>query len=322
VVVLCNGVRYERRPRGGGGRRRDGESGRGVRLAELATRQHGVVSIRQLETALGYSRATVRREVEAGRLHSVQPGVYAVGHTDLSLHGQCLAAVLAVGPGSLLSYWSAGWLWGVLNTSPRPFHVTAHTTRRLRDRPPVKVHRARNMVDADRVVLEQIPVTGLARTLLDLAEVLRPKRLAKVIENAEKLKQFDYFEVLAVCDRSRAHRGTQCLRLALAASRPIKPVTRSDLERGFLALVEAAGLPRPAMNCFIGEYELDAYWADHSLAVELDTFATHGGRRAFEADRERDAALLEEGIRTIRVTDRQLETRPDEILRRLSALLA
>jgi hypothetical protein len=212
-------------------------------------------------------------------------------------------------------------LWGILTTSPQPFHVTAHTTRRLRDRPPVKVHRARNLVAVDRVLLEQIPVTSLARTLLDLAEVLRPERLPKVLEQAEKLMQFDGLDVVAVCDRSRAHRGTKPLRAALSASRPIKPVTRSDLERDFLALVEAAGLPRPAMNLFVGKYELDAYWDAVGLAVELDTFETHGSRRAFELDRERDAVLLEEGIRTIRVTDRQLETQPDELLRRLSVLL-
>ena len=75
------------------------------------------------------------------------------------------------------------------------------------------------------------------------------------------------------------------------------------------------------MNLFFGKYELDVYWDEVGLAVELDTFETHGSRRAFEIDSERDAVLLEEGIRTIRVTDRQLETQPDEVLRRLSALL-
>jgi hypothetical protein len=255
-------------------------------------------------------------------LHPIHQGVYAVGHTDLSLHGQCLASVLAVGPGSLLSYWSAAWLWGILNTSPRPFHVTAPCPRRLRDRTPVKVHRARNLVDSDRALLEQIPVTNLARTLLDLAEVLKPERLAKALEQAEKSKQFDFFEVLAVCDRSRAHRGSKRLRAALGAHRSPDRVLRSDLERDFLALVEAAGLPLPATNYFLGRYELDAYWSEARFAVELDTFETHGSRRAFETDRERDAILLEEGIRTIRVTDRQLERQPDEIVRRLSVFLA
>ena len=262
------------------------------------------------------------KAVRAGRLHSLHRGVYAVGHTDLSQRGECLAGVLAVGPGSLLSYWSAGWLWGILSTSPRPFHVTAPCTRRLRYRPPLRVHRARNLVAADRAVIDRIPLTNLARTLLDLAEVLRPERLAKVLEQAEKLKQFDGLEVRAVCVRSRGHRGSRRLLAALAAHRPSERVLRSDLERDLLALVEASDLPRPAMNYFVGKYELDAYWEEFDLAVELDTFETHGSRRAFEADRERDAVLLEEGIRTIRVTDRQIEREPAEVLRRLSVLLS
>jgi hypothetical protein len=291
-------------------------------LAALAGRQYGVVSIRQLETVLGYSRATVQREVEAGRLHLVDHGVYAVGHTELSLQGQCVAAVLAVGPGSLLSYWSAAWLWGLLDTSPRPFHVTGPGPRRLRDRPPVRVHRARNLVAADRALRERIPVTSLARTLLDLAEVLKPKRLSKALERAERMEEFDGREVRAVCLRSRAHRGSKPLLAALGAHRPTLRVLRSDVERDFLALLEASNLPLPASNYFVAGHELDAYWPDLRFGVEIDTFATHGGRLAFEADRERDAALLEQGITTIRVTDLQLQNQPDELLRRLALLLA
>jgi Transcriptional regulator, AbiEi antitoxin len=292
-----------------------------VGLAELAARQHGVVSIRQLETLLGYSRRSVLKAVRAGRLHPLHRGVYAVGHRELSLQGQCLAAVLAVGPGSLLSYWSAAWLWGLLETSPRPFHVTAPGPRRLRHRPPVKVHRARNLVEADRAQRERVPVTNLARTLLDLTEVLKPERLPKVLERAEKLEQFDGIEVRAVCERSRAHRGSKRLLTALGAHRPTLRVLRSDVERDFLALLETSGLPLPASNYFVGEHEIDAYWPDLCFGVELDTFDTHGGRLAFEVDRERDAALLEQGITTIRVTDLQLQSRPDELLRRLSVLL-
>lgn len=281
-----------------------------------------MVSIRQLESRLGYSRASVQRAVEGGHLHLRHHGVYAVGHTDLSRHGECLAAVLAVGPGSLLSYWSAAWLWGILKTSPRPYHVTAPHPRRLRDRDPIRVHRARNLVEADHAFRDRIPVTSLARTLLDLAEVLKPKRLEEALEQAEKSKWFDALAVRAVCERNRGHRGSKRLLTALGAHRPTLRVLRSNLERNFLALVEASGLPLPATNCFVGKYELDAYWPEARFAVELDTFATHGSRRAFETDRERDAVLLEEGIRTIRVTDRQLATRPAEVVRRLSVLLA
>src|SRR3954451_11960960 len=141
---------------------------RGRRLGDLARRQHGVVSIRQLQQLLGYSRVGVRRLVEAGRLHRIDYCVYAVGHTDLSLHGECLAAVLTVGPGAVLSYYSAGWLWGLRAGSPKPIHVTATVSRHHPTRKGLTRHRARNLVEEDRALVDGIPVTSVARTLLDL----------------------------------------------------------------------------------------------------------------------------------------------------------
>jgi predicted transcriptional regulator of viral defense system len=121
-----------------------------VDLAALAGRQHGVVSIRQLEKLLGYSRVGVKWLVDSGRLHRVYRGVYAVGHEDLSLHGELLAAVLSVGPGSLLSYHSAGWLWGLWPGSPQPVHVTAFVPRHHPMPKGVVRHRPRNLIDGDR----------------------------------------------------------------------------------------------------------------------------------------------------------------------------
>jgi predicted transcriptional regulator of viral defense system len=162
-----------------------------VGLAELASRQHGVVSIRQLRRRLKYSEGAVKREVAAGRLLPLYRGVFAVGHRELSKHGECLAAVLAAGPRSLLSYWSAAWLWGLTEGSPRPFHVTAPTTRRLRDRPPIRIHRARNLVAEDRRLEGMVPVTSPARTYLDLAEVAKPRRLPNLLKRGEDLGILD-----------------------------------------------------------------------------------------------------------------------------------
>src|SRR5881227_885438 len=94
-------------------------------LADLAERQHGVVSIRQLTGPLGYSSSAVDRAVRAGRLRRLYRGVFAVGHANLSLHGYCLAAVLASGPNALLSHVSAAWLWNLTRTSPLPAAVSA-----------------------------------------------------------------------------------------------------------------------------------------------------------------------------------------------------
>jgi putative AbiEi antitoxin of type IV toxin-antitoxin system len=97
-------------------------------LANLANRQHGVVSIRQLTGSLGYSESAVNRAARAGRLHRLHRGVYAVGHRRISRQGECLAAVLAAGTGSLLSHNSAAWLWGLRAHTPRPLTVTTPNT--------------------------------------------------------------------------------------------------------------------------------------------------------------------------------------------------
>src|ERR1700761_1100576 len=173
AVDLRPAARAKRRPR-----RENRAKGRprGVRdraLAELAGRQHGVVSIRQLEQSLGFSHQSVERAVGSGRLHRVHRGVYAVGRRELSRHGECLAAVLAVGPGAVLSYHSAGWLWGIWRSSLAPLHVTAFVPRHHPAPKGITRHRARNMADEDRALIDGIPMTSVARTLLDLAWKLR-----------------------------------------------------------------------------------------------------------------------------------------------------
>jgi hypothetical protein len=286
----------------------------------LARRQHGIVSIRQLEQLFGFSRAGVKRMVEAGRLHRAHRGVYAVGHTELSTHGECLAAVLAVGPGALLSFHSAGWLWGIWRGSPKPIHVTAfvpghHPAPRGAIR-----HRARNLVEADRAMFEGIPTTSVARTLLDLAWKLRPDQLRRALERAEDLRLLDLDEIRAVIARNRGHGGAKRLRDALANYGP-RRFTRSEFERRFVDHLVAFGLPRPATGWNEVGHELDVYWPELHFGVELDTYETHGTRDAFERDHDRDLDLTMAGIETIRVSERQFIREPDEIAARVATLL-
>src|SRR5690242_9440342 len=121
-------------------------------LPDLAKRQHGVVSIRQLKGPLGLSQSAVDRAVGAGRLHRLYRGVFAVGHTRISPHGECLAAVLASGPKALLSHLSAAWLWDISKSSPAPFAVTAPIRRK--PRPPIRLHEARLLTAGDRALRE------------------------------------------------------------------------------------------------------------------------------------------------------------------------
>jgi len=278
-----------------------------------------VVSIRQLERQLGYSRKAVQREVASGRLHLLHRGVYAVGHRLLPAHGRCLAAVLACGPGALLSHRSAAWLWGILRYGPAPLHVTSPQPRK--PRAPIHLHHSRILTEADRALEEGIPVTSLPRTLLDCAGESRFSQLQRMLERSEELKQFDLAPVEELLGRSRGHAGWGRLRQAIALYQPV-PFTRSGFERLFFEAVLAAGLPRPATNFVEAGFELDVYWPEQRFAVELDTYATHGTNTAFERDHFRDEDLMLAGIELIRVTDVRFHREPESVLKRVATLLA
>lgn len=287
-------------------------------LADLAERQHGIVSIRQLE-ALGYSRAAATRATRSGRLHRLHRGVYAVGHRSISWQGHCLAAVLACAPGAVAGHISAAWLWGLLRSRPGgAFHVTASTRRHAKKG--IHLHYA-PLADDDHARVEGIPVTSVPRTLLDLAVILTPIRLERALERSEELRLFDLRAVDALLARAGNHPGTGRLHRAVAIYRDDPAFTRSRLERRFRDLVRRAGLPTPSMNFQEGGYELDAYWPAERFAVELDVYETHGSRAVFEADREREEELLLQGIETIRVTGPRLKREPRQVLKRVEAHL-
>jgi very-short-patch-repair endonuclease len=293
-------------------------------LQDLATRQHGIVSMRQL-LDLGYSFDVVLEWAKVGRLQRLHRGVFAVGHRRLTWYSHCWAAVLAAEPDegaswrAVASHHSAAYLWGLLRWRPDVMHVTAPTRRRAkRD---FRVHFSSILAGEDRAVREGIPVTSLARTFLDLAIRAHPDQLDRYLERAEEREFLDVRAVEDVLTRAGGHRGRGRLGQALAIYTPDPAFTRSKFERRFRRLVKAAGLPAPSMNFNVAGFELDAYWPDLRFAVELDLFETHGSRAAFERDRPRQEELKLVGIEMIRVTAPRLKREPQVVLRNLSILL-
>ncbi len=276
---------------------------------------------------LGYAKSTVIEWVASRRMHQVHRGVYAVGHRRLSWHSRCWAAVLAaeanevdgvVWP-AVASHGSAAYLWGLYRYAPERIDVTAPIRRRARRQ--FVVHFSSILAPEDRGEQEGIPVTCVARTLLDLAIRATPRQLERLLERAEEIELLDLHKVEDVLDRAGGHRGRGRLRRALALYEPDPAFTRSHFEKQFRRLVVRAGIPTPSMNFNAHGFELDAYWPEHRFAVELDLFETHGSRAAFERDRLRQEELKLLGIETIRVTKPRLDSEPDAVMRNLAVLL-
>jgi predicted transcriptional regulator of viral defense system/very-short-patch-repair endonuclease len=286
---------------------------RGTALSETARQQHGVVSARQL-AEFGFPRETIARWVKEQRLHRIHRGVYAVGHEALTWEGRCMAAVLANSP-AVASHKTAAWIWGLRRWRPEGLDLTAPTRRHRRN-----VHFA-PLAPEDMAVVEGIPVTSLARTVLDLAPSESTSRLHQMMDRAEDRKTFDLRCFDRLLDRAGGHRGRAKLRYALDTYKPERVVLRSDLERRFRRLVLAAGLPAPQANVVVEGYELDCYWEAEGFAVEIDVYATHGSRHSFETDRERQDDLLLAGIELIRVTDVRLDREPKQTIARVAAHL-
>jgi hypothetical protein len=255
---------------------RDSNATPDFRVVEIATKQHGIVTRRQLFEA-GVKRQAISRRLESGRLHRLHPGVYAVGHTALGLHGRWLAAVLASGEGALLSHFSAAALWGMRSTSAPRIDVIVPPASGRRSTATIRIRRGKR----EGVEHLGIPVTSPRCTLDDLAAAKIPAwQLRKAHEVAERLGE------------------------------PVTPTgPRSPLEEAFLKLCDEP----PVVNGTVAGFEVDFHWPEARLVVETDGHEHHGTRAAFERDRARDQALTAAGWTVVRFTYRQVLDEPARV---------
>lgn len=290
-----------------------------IALAALAGRQHGVVSHRQL-IQLGFGRAAIQRRVRAGRLHALHRGVYAAGHPHVTVRGRWIAALMAIGSGAVLSHRSAAAVWDLRDGLGGKVDVTA-PGRGRRPRPGIARHQVRELADEDVARRDGLPVTSVARTLLDLGDALHPAQLARTFERADQLRILDFDAVERLLTRAVGRRGAPVLAKLTVGERAPSIDTRSVLERRFVALCRDGGLPAPALNVTVAGYEVDAVWFADRLVVELDGYRFHRSRRTFEADRVRDATLQLAGFKVLRVTHRRLEGESRNVLEMLRSAI-
>jgi very-short-patch-repair endonuclease len=269
--------------------------------------------------AAGMGEGAIRNRALRGQLIRLHRGVYAVGHSQLTPLGWRWAAVLACGGPGLagLSHRSAAAVWDLL---PSPAQFDVSTLASARSTPKIRVHRG--IHPNDLTTIDGLPLTTVARTLVDLTAVLTPHQTERVVHRAQHLRFLDTRSLDEQLARAQG-RPTRKLRAAVATLAAAEPdITRTELEERFLALVLNAQLPRPEVNTIVGPYEVDFLWRAQRLAVETDGAATHLTPTAFEEDRHRDAHLALLGFRTLRFTWRQVAYEPRFVARAITAAIA
>ena len=306
-------------------RRRSG--GLDLAVSALAARQHGVVSVAQL-LEIQRTRRMIARRVACGWLHRIHHGVYAVGHANISREGHWMAAVLACGPGAVLSHRSAAAHLGIRSTSAAWVEVSS-PGRAGHSRHGIRVHSGETLAATDVRVVDAIRCTTVERTIFDLSAVLDRDALELALHRAESRgSSLDFGALAGLLERLPGRRGTARLRALLGRPAELTDArAKSMMERRFLGLCRKALLPLPHLNAWIplpipaGGLEVDFTWPDRRLAVETDSATFHGTTRARRNDPARDRALMLAGWRVARYTWWDITAEPQRVASEVRALL-
>jgi very-short-patch-repair endonuclease len=278
-----------------------------LRVAEMAGKQHGVVSVDQLRR-FGLSEKAIARRVDGGLLHRVHRGVYAAGHSALAPEGRWLAAVIALGGGprgggSVLEHWraavshrSALSLWSLLPVDQAPYDVIVAGNGGRARRSGIRVHRCLSLAPGDVTLHRGIPVTTPARTIADLRAAIANRRRGTISDR----------------DLRKAIRQANVLGLPIS-KKDARVRTRSDLEGDFLWLCRRHRLPPPEVNVRIGPYLVDFLWRERRFVVETDSYLYHRGEAAFQDDHARDLELMRRGFEVLRISELQLDEEPARV---------
>jgi hypothetical protein len=267
-----------------------------VQAGRVAGRQHGLVTFDQAREA-GFTRHQILNRVQTGKWTRTRVGVFAVNGAPATWEQAAMAAVLVAGPEAVASHTTAGVLWGLPNVFHEvTFEISTPRPRRVRQ-PGVRVHRTVRFLEMEHTVRDAVPVTSVARTLIDLSGSMSVEQLGIATDYARR----HLFLTLAALQRSVAGlypapgRRLSRIHAVLRARLELHNETESGLEMRVLRAIVAAGLPEPVQQYWVDvggkRRRIDLAYPDLKLAIEVDGYGPHSPRSAFDADRVRENEL-------------------------------
>jgi hypothetical protein len=300
------------------------------RLADVARRQLGVFTRKQANRA-GLSNRSVSRRVVRGAWTRILPGVYRAASTPESWRQRLRAACLWAGEDAVISHRTAARLLGLEGLAPmrpgEPIELTVPIGIRLKASGFV-VHQSRRLEPKDRKTVDEIAVTSLARTLVDVSASLDERHLSMALDSGMARNRHIDIGFLRREHRRLATRGrkvSRALDRLIKARSPNAVHLDSALERRFAALIKGSGLPKPAEHYEFADggrcLELDFAYPRARLAIELDGASVHLQKRVWERDAVRRSVLAAAGWRVVPVTWAQLDASEANVLERIAKAL-
>lgn len=295
-------------------------------VAALAARQHGVVSNRQV-IDLGGSSTLIDRRLRSGHWFRQMHGVYRIGGAPITYELRVMAAVLSLGEGTLASHRTGARLRGLLPAATDMIELSVPRNRHA-TRPGVIVHRSRDLHLASPQVVNGIPVTGLARTILDLGAV-SPHLVMKAVNaamRAHAIEWDDLLRVLVVHGR-RGRRGAGPLR-RIVAQHYGELASDSDTEDVAYSILMASGMvPRPekqvTVMCADGvEVDIDLGWPEQRAYLEVFGVDHLTNEPLQHLDLHRRNQIELAGNSLLVYTGRLLEQQPDQFVTDVLRLLS
>lgn len=218
-----------------------------------------------------------------------------------------MAAVLSCGSEAMLSHRSAAALWGLLPVLAGAIDV-AVPAEVVRRRPGIRLHRKVDLGENVRRAVRGIPLTDPVTTLIDLATCASRKELEAAVNEADQLDLVDVETLRAELDSLPSRAGIARLRVLLDVHAFV--LTTTELERRFLPIAMAAGLPAPRSQVWLNGCRVDFYWPDLGLVIEADSLRYHRTAAKQAADQRRDHAHLLAGLTPLRFTHYEVRHNP------------
>lgn len=298
------------------------------RLASIAARQHGLITLDQY-TATGQSPRAWYRAVERGDLEPLHPGVARLVGQIVTREQRVLAGVLAVRRARtppeqvLASHRSAAYLLGLDRPADDPVDVTVVGADHRRRLSGVVVHRSSVLADLTPTTRRGISCTNELRTLVDLGAV-DPAAVAAALDRFAVTRRITPSAVEALIERhARPGRtGVTALRAALADWPIDDGIPDSELELAMARLLRDHGLPKATFHPRIAGYEVDFAIDGSPVVVECDGWTYHGADRdQWQYDKDRDSDLHAAGRVVLRRSRDQIVREPTATANHIRALL-